>query len=138
MPSEIQITGMEDNWFQQKVVARGHELFADEPIEYGGTDHGPTPYELLLSALGSCIAITVRMYAKKKEWPLFDVKINLTHQKIHAKDCQDCEAKNGYVDVVEKQIEFVGDLSPEQTERLTAIASRCPVHRSLQASVKIR
>ena len=78
------------------------------------------------------------MYAKKKEWPLVDVLVKLSHQKIHAKDCEECEEKNGYIDVIDKQLEFLGQLTQEQRGRLTEIAGRCPVHRTLEGSVKIR
>jgi putative redox protein len=77
------------------------------------------------------------MYAKKKKWPLDDVRVELTHQKIHAKDCEECEEKSGYVDIIEKSVEFVGNLSDEQIDRLYDISNRCPVHKTLESSVKI-
>ncbi|MEL7500373.1 MAG: OsmC family protein [Planctomycetota bacterium] len=138
MSGEVRVSGVENNWFQQVIKARSHELIADEPLDFGGSNLGPTPYELLLSALGSCIAITVRMYAKKKEWPLLDVIVELKHQRIHAKDCEECEEKDGYIDVIDKRVEFVGELSSEQYARLTEIAGRCPVHRTLEGTIKIR
>ena len=124
--------------FRQKIVARHHEWIADEPVEVAGTDTGPTPYEILLGALGACIAITVRMYANRKSWPLTAINIELSHHKEHATDCDDCEQTTGYVDVIEKQVTFSGDLSEEQIARLHEIAGKCPVHRTLSGTVQIR
>ena len=124
--------------FEQQVTAGSHQFSVDEPEEFGGTDKGPTPYEYLLSALGSCVAITVRMYANKKDWKLDDVEVELTHHKVHAKDCEDCEQTKGYVDIIEKSVKLIGDLTDEQKARLTEIAGRCPVHRTLENGVKIR
>ena len=123
---------------QVKITAGKHQFIADEPLGIGD-DVGPDPYSLLLSSLGACTIMTVQMYAQRKNWPLEGVEINLTTHKIHAKDCEDCESDdNARVDIIERQLSFRGDLSPEQIERLAVIASKCPVHRTLTSETKIR
>ena len=123
--------------FFSTINANGHYLFSDEPINYGGTNNGPTPYELLLSALGSCVNMTLKMYADRKEIPLENVITRLSHKKIHAQDCEDCETKDGKIDFIEKEIEVKGDLTEEQVERLLYISDRCPVNRTLKSEVSI-
>jgi len=104
---------------------------ADEPERFGGTDTGPTPYELLLAGLGACKSITMRMYAERKDWPHEGIRIGLRHEKIHAKDCLECETETGRIDRLEVEVELRGPLSDDQVERLLSIADRCPVHRTL-------
>lgn len=111
-------------------VANRHALIADEPIGIGD-DTGPAPYDLLLAALGTCTSMTLRMYADRKEWPLDDVAVRLSHSKVHAKDCEDCESGSGKVDVIERELVITGDLDAEQRAKLAEIADKCPVHRSL-------
>lgn len=112
-------------------------LLADEPIEAGGTDAGPGPYDLLLAALGTCTCITVRMYAQRKHWPLEAVYVTLMHAKAHADDCIACETEAGLLDQIEVEISLTGNLSGEQRQRLLAIAGKCPVHRTLTSQVRI-
>jgi len=122
---------------RQEVWAGPYTLTADEPKEWGGQDGGPSPYELLLGALGSCTSMTLLMYARRKGWPLEGVEVRLRHRRIHAEDCADCETKEGWLDAIEKEIVVAGDLTPEQQERLGEIAHRCPVNQTLLREVKI-
>jgi putative redox protein len=121
----------------QEIQSGNHHLKADEPTEFGGTDTGPTPYDFLLTALGACTSMTLRMYADRKEWPLQGVTVRLRHQKIHAQDCAECETRVGRIDQIERQIELVGPLDEQQRQRLLKIANMCPVHRTLRAEVHI-
>ena len=122
----------------QEIETGRHRLVADEPVEAGGTDTGPSPYELLLAALGARTSMTLSMYAQRKHWPLERVTVRLRHDKIHAKDCAECETKEGMLDRIEREISLTGPLEAEQRERLLAIANRCPVHRTLVSEVDIR
>lgn len=114
-----------------------HVLRADEPVAVGGNDTGPGPYDYLLAALGSCTAMTLRMYARLKKWPLQKVTVTLKHDKIHATDCAECETKDGKIDRIERVIALEGPLDDEQRKRLLEIADRCPVHRTLTSEITI-
>jgi putative redox protein len=135
---ETLVIGEPEEKFLQYVNSNGHSLLADEPLSYGGTNRGPSPYDLLLSGLGACTSMTIRMYADRKKWPLENVAVKLRHEKIHAEDCADCESSNGKIDVMTREIELTGDLTDEQRARLMEIADRCPVHKTLHSEVKIR
>lgn len=126
-----------DGPFRQRIHARAHTLIADEPARYGGTDKGPAPYDLLLSALGACTAMTIRLYADRKGWPLEAIAIGLRHDKIHAEDCADCEEHPRKIDRIERRIVLSGPLDHAQKARLMEIADKCPVHRSLSGSILI-
>jgi len=123
--------------FVTEIIANGHPLVADEPIAVGGTNTGPSPYDLLVAGLGACTAMTLRMYADHKELPLESVTVTLAHEKIHAADCQTCETEEGKIDRIERVIEMDGDLTDEQRQRLLEIANRCPVHRTLHSEVEM-
>ena len=114
----------------QDVRVGRHRLRCDEP-EGAGDDTGPNPYDLLLAALGACTSMTVRMYANRKKWPLEGVAVRVNHDRIHARDCEDCETLDGMVDHIERVVELRGPLSDEQRTRLLEIAEKCPVHRTL-------
>src|SRR6185369_12508258 len=104
--------------FQQQVTAGKHNFVADEPVSAGGGDAGPGPYDYLLTALGVCTSMTIGLYARKKEFPLEDIIVSLRHSRIHAKDCDECETKEGMLDRIEVQVEMTGALTPEQHARL--------------------
>ena len=118
-----------------EVTANAHALVANEPVSAGGADSGPTPYDYLLAALGSCTTITLRMYADRKGWPLESVTVRLSHQKVHAGDCAECETREGRIDRIGLDIELEGLLDEPQRRRLLEIAERCPVHRTLESEV---
>jgi putative redox protein len=123
----------------QEIAVRGHRLVADEtPAVAGGEDRGPDPYDLLLASLGACTAITLRLYAGRKGWPLEDVEVTLGHRRVHAEDCADCETKTGLVDTIDVAVVLHGPLDDEQRARLLEIAGRCPVNRTLHSEIKIR
>jgi len=123
--------------FRTEIMANGQSLVADEPISLGGTGTGPSPYEFLTAGLGACTAMTLRMYADRKKWPLEAVSVELKHNKIHAKDCDACETQNAMVDQIERWIDIMGPLDEKQRRRLLEIADRCPVHRTLHSEVII-
>ncbi len=123
--------------FAQDVTSHGHHLTSDESVDYGGTDTGPSPYDLLLSALGSCTSMTLGFHARKKKIPLDSVRVRLRHSKLHAKDCAECDTKEGLLDHIEREIELFGELSEEQRADLLSIANRCPVHRTLTSHIRI-
>jgi putative redox protein len=123
--------------FAQDIAIGQHRLAADEPLSVGGTDTGPNPYDLLLAALGSCTSMTVAMYARRKQWPLESVTVRLSHSKVHAADCEASETKVGMLDRIHRDVEFSGPLSEEQRARLLDIATKCPVHRTLESEIVI-
>jgi len=117
--------------YQQEAKTTQHTIIIDESKDVGGDGKGPDPYDLLLSALGGCTSMTIMMYARRKEWPLESVQVKLTHEKIHATDCDECITEEGKLDQITKTIYLKGDLTQEQRERILEIAERCPVNRTL-------
>jgi uncharacterized OsmC-like protein len=135
--ADVIVRGSVDG-FAQTIEAGSHRLHADEPESVGGTNMGATPYDLLLAALGSCKAMTLGMYARRKEWPLEQITVSLRHSKIHAVDCAECETKAGRIDRIECEIQLTGSITAEQRSRLLEIANMCPVHRTLKAEIEIK
>ena len=136
-PIEVVVRG-KSSGFAQEITVGPHRLVADEPVAVGGTDTGPTPYDLVLSALGACTSMTVSLYARRKQWPLEAVTVRLRHSRIHAVDCENCETKEGMLDRIDADVELQGALSEEQRARLLDIARKCPVHRTLTAEIDTR
>jgi putative redox protein len=122
--------------YTQQILAGQHRLVADEPRPIGD-DAGPTPYDLLLAALGACTSMTLRMYADRKGWPLEEVRVTLRHSRIHAEDCAHCETTKGWIDHIDRDVELTGDLDDDQRQRLRQIADRCPVHQTLTSEIDI-
>jgi len=125
--------------FVQEITAGRHHLVADEPVGAGGTDRGPGPYDLLLAALGSCMSMTIALYARNKAWPLENVVIRLRHSRIYAKDCTDCVVRDDtLLDRIETEVQLSGKLTAEQERKLMEVAHKCPVHRTLKSQISIQ
>ena len=136
-PGVVIVRGAADG-FVQEIVAGSHHLRSDEPASAGGTDTGPTPYDLLLAALGACTSMTMAMYARRKKWPLERVTVRLRHSRVHAEDCASCETQDSRLTVIDREIAVEGSLDEDQRARLLAIANRCPVHLTLSGRIDIR
>ena len=137
MMSDVVVTSLSN---LQNEVSYGDNktLITDEPVDAGGEGAGPDPYTLLLAALGSCISMTTRLYAKRKGWPLESVTVRLRQQRIHAQDCAECAKETeGFVHRIERSVSFAGSLSEEQLARLQEIAHKCPVHKTLTSPIVI-
>jgi len=131
---EVDVITSSDGDFAQDILAGEHSLRADEPVSVpGGLDSGPTPYDFLLAGLGACTAMTLKLYARRKKWPLEHVAVQLNHAKIHQQDC----AADGRLDKMTRQIEMTGPLDDSQKQQLMQIADKCPVHKTLAAGVKV-
>ena len=136
MMSEVVVSSTQN--LQNEVRYDGHTFVTDEPLSAGGNDAGPDPYTLLLAAFGSCISMTVKLYAQRKGWPLTRVVVRLRQQRIHAKDCAQCDQNTeGYVHRIERAVSFEGELSEEQRARLDEIAHKCPVHKTLTSPIVV-
>jgi len=136
-PRRVTVQETGQSKFQQEVTAGPHHLIADEPASAGGQDSGPNPYDFLLTGLGACTSMTMRMYADRKSLPLDRVTVTLNHSKVYAKDCEECETKTGMLDQIERVIAIEGNLDAEQRSKLMEIADKCPVHRTLTSEVRI-
>lgn len=126
----------EDKYTTQ-VVAGKHALVADEPRSVGGLDYGPSPYDLLLASVGTCTAMTLKMYADHKKWKVTKIDVHLNHSKIHADDCETCENTGSKIDVIDRIIEVEGEIEEHQRQKLLEIADKCPVHRTLHNTIQI-
>lgn len=123
--------------FRAELTARSHHGFADEPEAFGGTDAGPTPYEYILMAIASCTAMTIRMYATRKQWPLEGVVVSVRQARSHEPDCERCETQAVGMARVERRIELLGSLSEEQRARLLEMGNRCPIKQTLERGVHV-
>ncbi len=136
-PAQVIVQGKASGFLQEVTVGPYH-LRVDEPLSVGGSNAAPDPYDYLLAALGACTSMTVGLYARKKKWPLEDVTVKLRHSRIHAKDCADCETKEGMLDHLALEIALEGALTDEQRATLMQVAQKCPVHRTLTSEVAIQ
>lgn len=137
-PGTVVVRETRRGLFQQEIIAGTHRLLADEPLDVGGLDSGPGPYDLLLAALGACTSMTLRLYADRKKLPLTRTIVRLRHNRIYATDCAECETKEGMIDRIERVITLEGDLDAGQRAQLIDIANKCPVHRTLKSEIDIR
>lgn len=136
---EVRVSAVDPSGFVQDITMGRHHAYGDEPADLGGQDKGPDPYSYLMAALGTCTSMTLQMYARRKDLPLEGVEVMLTHDKIHAEDCADCESKDGKIDMFDREIKIHGDdLTSEQRKKLIEIADKCPVHKTLTGEVKIK
>ena len=136
-PGTVLVVESGDSPLKQYLLDGRHRLIADEPRQAGGSDAGPNPYELLLMSLGACTAMTLRLYARRKQWPLERVAVRLSHGRIHAEDCADCETNSGFIARIERPLELDLALDAAQRARLMEIADLCPVHRTLTSEIKV-
>ena len=136
-PPDVVVRG-DAKSFLQDVVAGSHHLQGDEPASYGGGDAAPGPYDYLLIALGVCTSMTIGLYARRKKIPLENITVSLRHSRIHARDCEECETKEGLLDRIDLAVELSGALTPEQHTQLMEIAGKCPVHRTLKSEIDIK
>ena len=136
-PRQVVVRETRNSKFQQTVTVGPHRMLADEPVAAGGEDSGPGPYDFLLSALGACKSMTMRLYADRKSLPLERATVTLSHSKIHAQDCAECETKEGMLDQINVAIGLEGALDTEQRKRILEIADKCPVHRTLTSEIRI-
>jgi uncharacterized OsmC-like protein len=134
----VEVSETRDGHLLQRVRAGRHVLVADEPVAVGGEDAGPGPYEYLLAALGACTSMTMRLYAERKGIEADRFSIRLSHRKIYAEDCADCETKDGTIGEITRDITIEGDVSEDARARLMEIADRCPVHQTLAHEIKVR
>ena len=133
----VRVVETGESKFAQSVCAGRHTLRADEPLSAGGADTGPNPYDLLLAALGACTAMTVRLYADRKQLPLERVTVDLKHDKVHASDCAECATRDAKIDRIDRVLTLEGDLDDTERAKLLEIANKCPVHRTLHSEVWI-
>ncbi len=136
-PADVVVHGNASG-FLQEIDSGGHSLRADEPVSAGGTAAAPNPYDYVLSGLGACTSMTVGLYARRKQIPLENITVSLRHSRVHARDCAECETKEGMLDRIDVEVDLTGPLTPEQRAKLIEIAGKCPVHRTLKSEIDIR
>lgn len=136
-PRQVVVQETRKSKFNQIITVGPHRLIADEPVAAGGEDAGPGPYDFLLAGLGACTSMTMRLYADRKSLPLDRVTVTLKHSKIYAKDCAECDTREGMLDQIERDVAMDGALDPEQRKKLMEIADKCPVHRTLTSEIRI-
>jgi uncharacterized OsmC-like protein/pimeloyl-ACP methyl ester carboxylesterase len=136
-PRKVVVRETRASKFQNTVSIGPHHLLADEPAAAGGEDSGPGPYDFVLAGLGACKSMTMRLYADRKSFPLERATVTLSHGKIYAKDCAECETKEGMLDQIEVAIGLEGPLDADQRKRILEIADKCPVHRTLTSEIRI-
>ncbi|CAA9554597.1 MAG: Bll2902 protein [uncultured Truepera sp.] len=134
--ADNRVVARTDKGLRTDLRMNGHSFVADEPVSVGGTELGPTPYDLLAAALASCTGMTLRLYAGRKGWPLGAVTVGVTHSKVHQEDCESCDTKRVRLDLFERELELTGPLNETQRARLVEIANLCPVHRTLESEVR--
>ena len=127
-----------DRKFSQTIQSDDHRWIADEPAAVGGSNLGPDPYEHLLAALGSCTAMTMRMYANRKKWPVEHISIELDHSRDHGADCSECDEEHKQIDVITRAVSITGDLDDKQRARMMEIADKCPVHRTMHNKLVVK
>lgn len=136
-PADVVVRGNASG-FLQEIVSGAHRLRADEPLNVGGGDTGPNPYDYLLAGLGACTSMTIGLYARRKKIPLENITVSLRHSRIYARDCEECVTKEGMLDQIEVEVALTGPLTPEQRAKLMEVASKCPVHRTLKSEINIK
>jgi putative redox protein len=133
----VVVSGSRQNFFQQ-ISAGKHRFQADEPINVGGTDAAPDPYDYLMASLGACTSMMVGLQARNRKWPLENIFVSLRHSRIHARDCEECVTGDGMVDRIDVGIELTGPLTSEQRAELMKVARNCPVHQALTHEINVR
>ena len=136
-PPHVVVRG-DASGFLQEIVSGAHHLRADEPVNAGGGDAGPDPYDYFLVGLGACTSMTVGLYARRKQLPLENITVSLRHSRIYAKDCEECTTKEGMLDRIDAEIALTGSLTADQHAKLMEIAAKCPIHRTLTSEINIR
>jgi uncharacterized OsmC-like protein len=136
-PADVIVRGNASS-FLQEIEVGPHHLRADEPVSVGGTDTAPDPYDYILAGLGACTSMTIGLYARRTKLPLESITVSLRHSRIYAKDCEECETKEGKLDRIDVEIALTGELTPEQRGKLMEMAGKCPVHRTLTSEINVR
>jgi putative redox protein len=134
----VEVSETRDGRFAQRIQAGRHVFVADEPVAVGGNDSGPGPYDYLLAALGACTSMTLRLYAERKGIAADRFSVRLSHRRVHAVDCNDCETTSGNIGEITRDISIAGNLTEDVRARLMEIADKCPVHETLTHEIKVR